>query len=112
MLYIGFSNYSHKFHSKIFCKQYKHCAPIAINNNNAVIYQFVRINKIVQIKIQKQDLNILKKHGWIFIKYPLKNKICLHKYCLTCVQFTKKSCGIKNIKIQTPLGLFRYLNKK
>ena len=112
MLYIGFSNYSNKLHANMFCNKYKHCAPITINKNSAVIYQFVHINKIVKIVIQKNDLKLLEHHGWKFIKYPKKIKQTSPKYCLTCVQFTKNMCGIKKLTIQTPFSLFKYLNKK
>ena len=113
MMYIGFSNYSNKFYAKIFCKKYKHCAPIQVNKNNATIYQFVRINKIVKINIKKNDLKLLKRHGWIFVKCPANIKEENNTpLCLTCVQFTKRTCGIKNKKIQTPQKLLDYLNKK
>ena len=113
MLYIGFSNYSNKLHAKIFCNTYKHCAPVVVKGDTVIIYQFVHINKIVKIHIQKKDLNILKRHGWKFIKSPSYNKETIPSfYCMTCVQFTKAMCGIKNIKIQTPLALFKYLCKK
>lgn len=112
MLYIGFSNYSHKLHAKIFCNKYKHCAPVMINKNTVVIYQFVCINKIVKINIQKTDLEALKRHGWIFIQYSKHIQPILNSSGLTCVQFTKKVCGIKNIMIQTPLALFKYLQNK
>lgn len=112
MLYIGFSNYSNKFYAKIFCKKYKHCAPVLINKNNATIYQFVRANKIVKINIKKSDLRLLKQHGWIFIKYPARIQEKDSLFCLTCVQFTKHACGITNIKIQTPQSLLDYLQKK
>ena len=112
MLYIGFSKKSHKIHAKLFCKYYKHCAPVVIKGNSVIIYQFVRINKIVKIQINKKDLSILEKHGWKFIRYTKDTKIMPKSRCLTCVQFTKYMCGINNIKIQTPLALFQYLNKK
>ena len=112
MLYIGFSNYSNKFYAKIFCKQYKHCAPIVVNKNGAIIYQFVHINKTVKINIKKSGLKLLKQHGWTLIKYPIQLKEKHTMLCLTCVQFTKRVCGIKNIKIQTPSSLLNYLNKK
>ena len=112
MLYIGFSNYSNKFYAKIFCKKYKHCAPIVVNKNNAIIYQFVHINKTVKIIVKKSDLKTLERHGWIFIKYPTKIQEIPALLCFTCVQYTKRVCGIKNIKIQTPEALLNYLNKK
>ena len=112
MLYIGFSNYSNKIHAKIFCNTYKHCAPVVVKGDTVIIYQFVHINKIVKIHIQKKDLKILKKHGWKFIKYPAAPEHIQNKTFLTCVQFTKAMCGIKNINIQTPLALFKYLTDK
>ena len=112
MLYIGFSNYSSKSYANILCKKYKHCAPVIINKNEAIIYQFVHINKIVKLIVQKNDIKTLKRHGWTFIKMTSQPRKTPVRNCLTCVQFTKKMCGIKNIKIQTPLALFNYLNKK
>lgn len=112
MLYIGFSKQSHKIHAKLFCKNYKHCAPIVIKGNTVVIYQFVRINKIVKITVNKKDLSVLEKYGWKFIAYPIDTEKIPHSHYLTCVQFTKHMCGIKDIKIQTPFALFEYLNKK
>ena len=109
MLYIGFSVYSHKIHSQIFCRKYKHCAPVVINGDNVMIYQFVHVNKITKIIINKKDLNILKKHGWKFIKYSNKIPNINGLRCLTCVQFTKRACGINNIKIQTPDALLKYI---
>lgn len=112
MLYIGFSIYSHKIHSQIFCNKYKHCAPIVIHGDNVTIYQFVHIGKIAEINIQKNDLKVLKKHGWKFVKYPKKISSINTIRGLTCVQFTKHACGIKNIKIQTPDALLKYLVNK
>ena len=112
MLYIGFSTKSRKIHAKLFCKQFKHCAPVVINKDTVIIYQFVRINKIVKITINKKDLSILEKYGWKFIKYSKDIKRIPNPHYLTCVQFTKYMCGINNIKIQTTLALFEYLNKK
>ena len=63
MLYIGFSDYSNKFYAKIFCKKYKHCAPIIVNKNDVEIYQFVHLNKIVKIVIRKSDLKLLFSNG-------------------------------------------------
>ena len=69
MFYIGFSLKTHKVHARILCRKYKHCAPVEILRNSAVIYQFVNPGEIVAIKIRKQDLDRLKLFGWVFIKY-------------------------------------------
>ncbi|MBR5354530.1 MAG: hypothetical protein IK122_00195 [Alphaproteobacteria bacterium] len=112
MLYIGFSDYSHKILAKVFCNKYKHCAPIIVNKDSIEIYQFVHINKMVKIDIRKKDLQTLEKHGWKLVKVAIDIKQTQRKHYLTCVQFTKAVCGIKNIRIQTPLALFRYLMTK
>lgn len=112
MVYVGFSLRSHKKIANIMCKNFKHCAPIIIENENYKLYQFVDRKNISIIKIKKRDLKILEKYGWQFIRYECKPNINLLKTkYLTCVQFTKHTCGIKNITIQTPDKLFRYLSK-
>ena len=110
-MYIGFSLKTHKLHARILCRKYKHCAPIIIIANQAIIYQFVNPKKIVAIHVRKHDLKRLEKYGWLFIKYnkSLSKKNVSNIHALTCVQFTKRVCGIKKINIQTPDALLRYL---
>ena len=113
IVYIGFSIKTHKILARIFCRHFKHCAPVVITKNKCEIYQFTRANKINVIPVKKRDLKILKAHGWQFVRYNIKNfpKNALHIHAISCVQFTKKFCGIKNANIQTPDSLFKYLNK-
>ena len=110
-MYIGFSLKTHKLHARILCRKYKHCAPIIIIANQAIIYQFVNPKKIVAIHVRKHDLKRLEKYGWLFIKYSksLSKKNVSNIHALTCVQFTKRVCGIKKMHIQTPDALLRYL---
>ncbi len=110
MIYIGFSTHSHKLYARILCKKYKHCAPVIVNKNECIIYQFVNAYKQEKISIKPRDLNILKQHGWTFVKYNCKINPDTKFVALTCVQFTKHLCGIKNIMIQTPDKLFNFLN--
>lgn len=111
IVYIGFSKKTHKLHARIICKEYKHCAPVVIIKNQAILYQFVRPFHIIALPIKKRDLEILKHHGWKFVKYTIKNasRIELNNHAITCVQFTKNLCRIKNIRIQTPDNLLKYL---
>lgn len=110
-LYIGFSTRTHKIYAKMFCKKFRHCAPVLFYKNKCVIYQFVKQNKIVPITIKHRDIKILQQYGWVFIKY--NNKFILtNTHALTCVQFTKASCGIKNKAIQRPDALFKYITNK
>ena len=114
ILYIGFSTKTHKLHAKIICRKYKHCAPVIVSNNRVILYQFVRPWYIKAINIKKRDLNILKNHGWKFVKYNIKiaHTVNLNGPAFTCVQFVKHVCGIKNILIQTPDSLLKYLARK
>ena len=113
MIYIGFSKRSHKLFARIFCKEYKHCAPILVTRNKCVIYQFTKYKKITAVQIQPKDIETLKHFGWLFIKYNGKiTKIHLLKTkCFTCVQFTKIALNIKKFTIQTPDALLKYLTK-
>jgi len=113
MLYIGFSIQTHKILPRIICKHFRHCAPIITKGDKCILFQFVRINKIVKIHLSIKDLNILKHYGWEFIKYPHKfdDTNVLKTKSITCVQFTKKFCRIKNKRILTPDDLYKYLTK-
>ena len=111
--YIAFSKKTHKIYARLFCKRFRHCAPIIKTRTGFILYQFVNRNNIVPLKIKSRDLEILKNHGWIFVPYKTHKKTTLSTNPITCVQFTKKICHIKNWKIQTPDQLFKFIcNKK
>jgi len=114
ILYIGFSTKTHKIYAKILCKKYRHCAPVLFYKNKCVIYQFVTPKKIVPITIKHRDINILKQYGWVFIKFNGKfiYKRATNNHALTCVQFTKSVCDIKNKAIQRPDALLKYITAK
>ena len=111
MIYIGFSTRSHKISARIVCRHFKHCAPIICYKNKYILYQFSNKHKITSIQLYPRDLKILKQYGWKFIPYTKQTDIdtALQNKSLTCVQFTKKFCKIKNIKIQTPDALLKYI---
>ena len=114
MVYIGFSTRTHKIYARILCKKYRHVAPVLITNKKCILYQFVHSNKIVLIPIKKRDLNILEHYGWIFIRYDCKfaPEYATKTKPTTCVQFTKRACGIKNIPILTPDALLKHITNK
>lgn len=93
------------------CRHFKHCAPVVVNKNKCEIYQFTRCGQINIIPIRRRDIRILEKYGWKFVKYNIKHipQDALYIRAMTCVQFTKKFCKIKNLKIQTPDALLMYL---
>ena len=113
MIYIAFSMYSHKLSAKIFCRHFKHCAPMIETKDCFILYQFEKRNRIVQIQLSRRDLKILSAHGWEFIQYNAKFAPQHAKETkttsLTCVQFTKHVCGIKNIFMQRPDDLYKYI---
>lgn len=110
MTYIGFSTKTHKFIARIFCKRFRHCAPVIKQKDKYYLYQFVNKNNIGIIPLTKRDLSILQKYGWVFIEY--KYKFIKNEHALTCVQFTKQCCNIKNKKIITPYDLFKFITRK
>lgn len=114
IMYIAFSSKTHKLYAKILCKKFRHCAPVLCLKNKCVMYQFICPRKIVPISLTYRDINILKTYGWVFIKYKKTNIIndIINSNSLTCVQFTKLVCGIKNKSIQTPDALFNHLMKQ
>ena len=114
IIYIGFSTKSHKILARFFCRKFRHCGPIVIHKNRCEMYQFTNSKQISIIKIKRRDIKILMKYDWIFVKYNMKRfpKNALNIHAITCVQFTKKFCDIRNASIQTPDALFEYLCKK
>lgn len=111
MTYIGFSTRSHKILPRIFCRHFKHCAPIIFYKNKYILFQFSNMYKINPIILCARDLKILERYGWKFIVYKQQIDLnaAMQTKSLTCVQFTKKFCKIKNIKIQTPDALLKYI---
>lgn len=113
IIYIGFSTRTYKISARIICRQYKHCAPVIIKKNSYEIYQFTKSGQITVIPIRHQDIKILEKYGWKFIKYNITKLPNISNIrSLTCVQFTKKFCNIKRFDIQTPDGLLKYIMTK
>ncbi len=114
MIYIGFSIKTHKMFANILCRHFRHVAPIVIIGNKCIIYQFTAPHNISLIATTTKGLKILESYGWKFIKYGGKNDLqhALKSKPITCVQFTKCVCGIKNILIQTPDALFKYIQHK
>lgn len=114
MIYIAFSTQSHKLFAKIFCRKFLHCAPMIKIKNKFILYQFIKHNNIAKITLSMRDIKILSLHGWKFIKYNAKfdRTRTKDKKSITCVQFTKNVCRIKNIFIQRPDTLLKHIHKK
>lgn len=113
MIIIAFSRRTSKKLPRVFCRHFKHVAPILINNKKLELWQFIKKNKIVIIPLRWRDISILEQYGWVFIykiNIVIFNKTKPTEY--SCVQFVKNILGIKSWRIQTPYQLYKYLNKK
>ena len=114
IIYIGFSTKTYKTLARIVCRRFKHCAPVVVTKNKCKIYQFTKTNKITIINVKKRDIKILEQFGWKFVKYSANSlpQNALNIRAITCVQFTKRFCGIEKITLQTPDALLKYLIQK
>lgn len=108
MMIIAFSTKTSKILPRIFCGRLKHVAPIVIDDDKIVLYQFVQMGKIVQIPIQARDINILAAHGWQFVYLTRTSPQSIDgKRIYTCVHLAKTMIGIKCARIQTPNRLYK-----
>ncbi len=107
MIIIAFSNKTSKILPRIFCRGFKHCAPIIINGDKMTMYQFVCRGHIAEIKLSMRDIGILKKHGWEFVYMPIALP---HNFDLSgaysCVCVAKRAIGMRASQIQTPGALY------
>lgn len=111
MIIVAFAKKTSKFIPKIFCRRYKHCAPILKKNNRFIMLQFVKYKHIVKIPLTINSIKLLKKAGWDFIQL---NKHNVHTYNMpkTCVDLTKQVLGIKKAPfIQTPNALYAKIKR-
>jgi len=113
MIIVGFTYKTSKIIPRIFCRRFRHCAPIVINANGKMqMYQFVRRNNIAKINISMRDIRLLRAHGWVFICIPGASP---HKFsprrARTCVALTCDIMGLHRRRPITPYGLFRKLKK-
>lgn len=110
MVIVGFSDKTSKPFVRLICGHFKHCVIITQHKNKLILYQFVKQNDVVQIVISKRGIAQLELNGWVFVYLDI-NASKLDSRRLTCVNFVKNAIGIKNIFIQTPNSLYRYLSK-
>jgi len=113
MIIIAFSNKTSKILPRIFCRRFRHCAPIVRDGKNLVMYQFTNPRNITKLELQNRDIAILRAHGWRFVYVPMDiphdfNPITAY----SCVDLSKRALGIRNLCIQTPYGLYKYIAPK
>ena len=111
MIIIGFAEKTSKLLPRIFCKHFRHCAPIVCTQKSLVMYQFVKRNHIARIPLKPRDIGILKAHGWqfVYISPTASRQTPDIKSAYSCVDLSKRVIGIKSIFIQTPNALYKHL---
>ena len=110
MIIIAFSNKTSKILPKIFCRHFRHCAPIVCTGGKLVMYQFTNIRNISEIYLNNRDISILHAYGWRFVYIPvdIQNDFDPMR-AYSCVDLSKRALGIHNICIQTPTALYEHI---
>lgn len=112
MVIIAFSDKTSKILPRIVCRRFRHCAPIVPNGRNMIMYQFTAPGRITKIRINMHGIRRLGANGWRFVYVPC-DAPALHdmRGALSCVDLSKRALRIHAPCVQTPDGLYRYLNK-
>jgi len=113
MIIIAFSNKTSKILPRIFCRKFRHCAPIFRDGKKLVMYQFTHIHNINKIELNNRDITILRAHSWRFIYIPIdvpREFAPMRAY--SCVDLSKRAIGIRNRFIQTPYALYKHIAPK
>ncbi len=113
MIIIAFAPKTSKILPKLLCHKLRHCAIITKKQNDFTMYQFVSHKNIKQISLHQRDINILAQHRWIFVRIYHTKSIDKNMYSAwTCVNMVKRAINIKSFWIQTPLALYKHINKQ
>ncbi|MBR2286131.1 MAG: hypothetical protein IJ866_01600 [Alphaproteobacteria bacterium] len=113
MIIIAFSPNTSKVLPRLLCRRFRHTAPIFQTGKKLIMYQFVRYGHIEKIYLTTRDISILRAHGWQFVYVPIDAPSDFHTHhAHSCVGLSKCALGLRARFIQTPLGLYRYLNRK
>lgn len=113
MIIIAFSEHTSKILPRLFCHHFRHCAPIVCAGDKLVMFQFTNTRNITHIELHNRDIAVLRAHGWHFVYIPNDIKINLAtQRAYSCVDLSKRALGIRNIFIQTPYALYKYIAPK
>ncbi len=110
MVIIGFSDKTSKTVVRLFCGHFKHCVIIEKHNDKFILHQFVKRNYVPKIALTMRGIAQLESNGWVFIYRNMRVKK-FDKKKLNSVSYVKHAIGLKNIWIQTPNALYKYLKK-
>lgn len=109
MIIVGFTYKTSKILPRIFCRRFRHCAPIIIGADGKMkMYQFIQHGNVATLVINMRDVRLLRAHGWVFVCIPNAN---IHKSNLakhwTCVAMTCNAIGMRYPHPITPYGLYK-----
>lgn len=110
MIIIGFSDKTSKTVVRLLCGHFKHCVIIEKNKRKFVLHQFVKRNNVQHIVVTEHGIAQLELNGWVFIYIDSQPKN-FNPHKLTCVNYVKHAMGLRNIWIQTPNALYKYIKK-
>ena len=112
MIIIAFAPRTSKLLPRILCRRFKHTAPIIVQKNKLVMYQFVSRTQIAKIPLQMRDIKILGMYGWDFITLHIRPQNApKNTHARTCVQMTKHIIGLRAPFIQTPYALYKKIRR-
>ncbi len=114
MVIISFSCKTSKILPRIFCRHFRHCAPIIPTPGGKsayIMYQFVRPGHIVEIPITARDINILRAAGWVMVAVNVTPCVCDIKRATTCVHLARRVIGMHAPWILRPDALYRRIRK-
>ncbi len=115
MVIISFSRKTSKIMPRIFCKKFRHCAPIIPTPGGVqpyVMHQFVRPGHVVKIPLTVRDMNMLRAAGWVMVAVNVVPHTDDMRGAKTCVQLARRAIGWRNrIWIQRPDALYRSIRK-
>ena len=115
MIIIGFSANSSKLLPRIFCRFFRHCAPIIhIKKNRYIMLQFVQRRKISLISMTTREINLLSAYGWKFVTVnkAAPRRLTKKLYNVnSCVELCKLLLEIKSLFVFTPMDLYKKLKR-
>lgn len=123
MILVGFSRNTSKLFPKIFCRKFKHCAPVfKVCDDMYIMLQFVRRGYVAQISVNEHGINLLRAQGWEFINLDndasnstaniyddnMRPDIIMAE---SCVDLCMTVIGMHAPYIKTPYGLYKKLKR-
>ena len=115
MIIIAFSTKTSKFLPRLFCKNFRHCAPIIISGRDAdapYMLQFTAPGRIYKLNMTGDAVKRLQTFGWKMVytsgALPMN---CNVMRAHSCVDLCKRVLQLRAPLIQTPDALYRRIQE-